>query len=230
MGVSLCQSYRTAAAADKMWVPPSSAAPQEHTDGRQRRRERDRAEQGSAGSRARARRSQGGLLRRRPRFAAKAADAVTDPAPARVHPRRPAHRGRMAAGIDFLTAAGHITDDRRQEFILLSDVLGASMQTIAVNNEAYGRRHRGHRVRPLLRRGRPRRSRSAATSPAAPPASRAGSRAPSPTPTATPSRTPGSRCGKPTRTASTTSSTPTSAPPAGPISSPTGRQLPVLGA
>jgi hydroxyquinol 1,2-dioxygenase len=42
------------------------------------------------------------------------------------------------AAIDFLTRAGHITDDRRQEFILLSDVLGASMQTIAVNNEAYG--------------------------------------------------------------------------------------------
>jgi len=42
------------------------------------------------------------------------------------------------AAIRFLTACGHITDDRRQEFILLSDVLGASMQTIAVNNEAYG--------------------------------------------------------------------------------------------
>jgi hydroxyquinol 1,2-dioxygenase len=40
-------------------------------------------------------------------------------------------------GIDFLTAAGHITDERRQEFILLSDTLGASMQTIAINNEAY---------------------------------------------------------------------------------------------
>jgi hydroxyquinol 1,2-dioxygenase len=39
--------------------------------------------------------------------------------------------------IDFLTAAGHITDDKRQEFILLSDVLGATMQTIAVNNQAY---------------------------------------------------------------------------------------------
>lgn len=39
--------------------------------------------------------------------------------------------------IEFLTAAGHITDDKRQEFILLSDVLGASMQTVAVNNEAY---------------------------------------------------------------------------------------------
>lgn len=41
-------------------------------------------------------------------------------------------------GIDFLTAAGHITDDRRQEFILLSDVFGASMQTIAVNNQVIG--------------------------------------------------------------------------------------------
>ena len=39
--------------------------------------------------------------------------------------------------IAFLTAAGHITDEQRQEFILLSDVLGASMQTITINNEAY---------------------------------------------------------------------------------------------
>ncbi|GAA1625829.1 dioxygenase family protein [Georgenia ruanii] len=41
------------------------------------------------------------------------------------------------AAIAFLTAARHLTDDKRQEFILLSDVLGASMQTIAVNNAAY---------------------------------------------------------------------------------------------
>ena len=40
--------------------------------------------------------------------------------------------------ISFLTWCGHITDDKRQEFVRLSDVLGASMQTIAVNNEAYG--------------------------------------------------------------------------------------------
>lgn len=40
--------------------------------------------------------------------------------------------------IDFLTQVGHITDDKRQEFVLLSDTLGASMQTIAVNNEAHG--------------------------------------------------------------------------------------------
>jgi hydroxyquinol 1,2-dioxygenase len=41
-------------------------------------------------------------------------------------------------GIDFLTEVGHITDERRQEFILLSDTLGASMQTITINNQAYG--------------------------------------------------------------------------------------------
>ncbi len=42
-----------------------------------------------------------------------------------------------ATAIDFLTQAGHITDDVRQEFILCSDVLGASMQTINVNNVSY---------------------------------------------------------------------------------------------
>ena len=39
--------------------------------------------------------------------------------------------------IEFLTQCGDISDDKRQEFILLSDVLGASMQTVTVNNEAY---------------------------------------------------------------------------------------------
>ncbi len=43
-----------------------------------------------------------------------------------------------AAAIGFLTAAGHVTDDRRQEFILLSDVLGLSMQTITINHAAEG--------------------------------------------------------------------------------------------
>ncbi len=36
--------------------------------------------------------------------------------------------------VSFLARAGRITDDKRQEFIILSDVLGASMQTITVNN------------------------------------------------------------------------------------------------
>ncbi len=38
-------------------------------------------------------------------------------------------------GIEFLTATGHITDDKRQEFILLSDTLGLSMLTVAMNND-----------------------------------------------------------------------------------------------
>lgn len=38
-------------------------------------------------------------------------------------------------GIDFLTKCGDITNDKRQEFILLSDVLGLSMLTVAMNNE-----------------------------------------------------------------------------------------------
>lgn len=42
------------------------------------------------------------------------------------------------AAIMFLTAAGHITDDKRQEFVLLSDVFGASMQMITMNNPAVG--------------------------------------------------------------------------------------------
>src|ERR1051325_5594472 len=36
--------------------------------------------------------------------------------------------------IEFLTRTGHITDDKRQEFILLSDVLGISMLVIGINN------------------------------------------------------------------------------------------------
>jgi len=39
------------------------------------------------------------------------------------------------AGIRFLTGVGHITDERRQEFILLSDTLGLSMLVDAVDHE-----------------------------------------------------------------------------------------------
>ncbi|MBM7061031.1 intradiol ring-cleavage dioxygenase [Pseudomonas sp. UL073] len=38
------------------------------------------------------------------------------------------------SAIQFLTEAGHITDDKRQEFILLSDTLGLSMLVTALNN------------------------------------------------------------------------------------------------
>jgi hydroxyquinol 1,2-dioxygenase len=39
------------------------------------------------------------------------------------------------AGINFLTATGQKCDDKRQEFILLSDTLGLSMLTVAMNND-----------------------------------------------------------------------------------------------
>lgn len=39
------------------------------------------------------------------------------------------------AAIDFLYAAGQISTDSRNEFILLSDVLGLSMLTVAMNNQ-----------------------------------------------------------------------------------------------
>jgi hydroxyquinol 1,2-dioxygenase len=39
------------------------------------------------------------------------------------------------AGIQFLTAVGHITDEKRQEFILLSDTLGLSMLVTALNQK-----------------------------------------------------------------------------------------------
>jgi len=38
-------------------------------------------------------------------------------------------------GIEFLTRCGHLTDDKRHELILLSDVLGLSMLTVAINND-----------------------------------------------------------------------------------------------
>jgi hydroxyquinol 1,2-dioxygenase len=37
--------------------------------------------------------------------------------------------------IEFLTKTGHITDDKRQEFVLLSDVLGISMLVVGINND-----------------------------------------------------------------------------------------------
>lgn len=42
------------------------------------------------------------------------------------------------AAIDFLTRTGDITDDKRQEFVLLSDVLGLSMQVIGINHRFPG--------------------------------------------------------------------------------------------
>jgi hydroxyquinol 1,2-dioxygenase len=44
-----------------------------------------------------------------------------------------------AAAVDFLTRTGQTCDDKRQEFILLSDVLGASMAVIDLNHPTGGR-------------------------------------------------------------------------------------------
>src|ERR1700761_680950 len=41
-------------------------------------------------------------------------------------------------GIDFLTRVGQKCDDERQEFILLSDVLGLSMLTETISNRKFG--------------------------------------------------------------------------------------------
>ncbi|HWN61168.1 MAG TPA: dioxygenase [Streptosporangiaceae bacterium] len=58
--------------------------------------------------------------------------------------------------ITFLTEAGDITDGKRQEFILLSDVLGASMQVITINNEAYANATEATVVGPFFVEGSPR--------------------------------------------------------------------------
>ena len=41
----------------------------------------------------------------------------------------------LMQAIQYLTAVGQKCDDKRQEFILLSDVLGLSMLTVALNND-----------------------------------------------------------------------------------------------
>ncbi|HEY6039398.1 MAG TPA: intradiol ring-cleavage dioxygenase [Kofleriaceae bacterium] len=58
--------------------------------------------------------------------------------------------------IEFLTACGQISDDKRKELILLSDTLGASMQMIAVNNEAYANATEATVFGPFFVEGSPR--------------------------------------------------------------------------
>ncbi len=43
--------------------------------------------------------------------------------------------GEWFQGIEFLTRVGHITNDQRQEFLLLADTLGLSVLTVAMNND-----------------------------------------------------------------------------------------------
>lgn len=78
------------------------------------------------------------------------------------------------AGVAFLTDAGHITTDTRQEFVLLSDVLGVSMLTVAVNEPGGGNETESTVFGPFFVQNSPE-SHSAATLPAALAVSPAGS-------------------------------------------------------
>ena len=129
--------------------------------------------------------------------------------------------GEWNEAIAFLTRTGHVTDDRRQEFILLSDVLGASMQTIAVNNEALRGRDRGNRLRSVLRRGITRGRQSAATSPFGAVGEPCWVEGTVTDIEAARCRTHASRCGRPMRTGSTTCSTTTTGSPPAPTFTPT---------
>jgi hydroxyquinol 1,2-dioxygenase len=60
------------------------------------------------------------------------------------------------AGIDFLTAAGHVTDEKRQEFILLSDTLGLSaLVDIIQNRSRSGTATESSLLGPFYRNGAP---------------------------------------------------------------------------
>jgi hydroxyquinol 1,2-dioxygenase len=58
-------------------------------------------------------------------------------------------------GIQFLTATGHKSDDRRQEFILLSDTLGVSMLVDAINHRKPGGAAETTVLGPFYRPGAP---------------------------------------------------------------------------
>ena len=64
------------------------------------------------------------------------------------------------AAIDFLTRTGQMCNEKRQEFILSSDVLGVSMLVDAINHRRDRRdaEHRGRSV-PCAQRARDRRRR-----------------------------------------------------------------------
>jgi hydroxyquinol 1,2-dioxygenase len=59
------------------------------------------------------------------------------------------------SGIEFLTAVGHITDDRRQEFILLSDTLGVSAMVDLVRHRRLEHGTDSSLLGPFYRTGAP---------------------------------------------------------------------------
>lgn len=60
-----------------------------------------------------------------------------------------------AAGVDFLTRTGRLCTPTRQEFILLSDVLGVTMLVDAVNHERSGSATENSVLGPFFRQDRP---------------------------------------------------------------------------
>jgi protocatechuate 3,4-dioxygenase beta subunit len=58
-------------------------------------------------------------------------------------------------GIQILTRTGHMCDDKRQEFILLSDTLGVSMLVDAIANRTSGRSTESSVLGPFWREGTP---------------------------------------------------------------------------
>lgn len=64
-------------------------------------------------------------------------------------------------GIDFLTAVGHLTDDRRQEFVLLSDTLGVSAMVDLVRHRHLRRGTASSLLGPFYRAGAPELARGA---------------------------------------------------------------------
>lgn len=58
-------------------------------------------------------------------------------------------------GLAFLTRTGQICDERRQEFILLSDILGVSMLVDSINHRATGGATEHTVLGPFYREGAP---------------------------------------------------------------------------
>ena len=119
------------------------------------------------------------------------------------------------AGIDFLTRTGHITDDKRQEFILLSDVLGLSMLVVGLNHARHADATPSTVFGPFFVDGSPRFAERRRHRQRRPGRALPGTGTDPVGDRRAASRARGSRSGRPTTTASTTSSTTASTSPAG---------------
>ena len=117
-----------------------------------------------------------------------------------------------AAAIGFLTRTGQTCDDVRQEFILLSDVLGVSMLVETINHRAGGTGTESTVLGPFHMVESPPRELGDDIALDGKGDAVPGARAGSPAPTASRSPGPSSTSGRPTTTASTTCSSPACSP------------------